>query len=124
MQTRIAAAVLALMLMLPAFAASGAEPRGTLLSSSPAPRPASEKYRAVADCARSVQTYWPRTAGLVLENKARIRSASDGRVISMSGWVWRDGTRRKVDHECVVLDGSDRLALRILDGDMLIAQVD
>ena len=73
----------------------------------------SPRNSAVADCVDTVRKYHTREARLFLSNKGSVRAMEDGFAVSVRGWVWRDGERTRVMHECVIRRDSDKIALNI-----------
>ena len=86
-------------------------------------KPASPKNVAIAACVEAIQGYHSRDAKLFLNNKASYRNVDGRRSLSVTGWVWRNGERVRVSHECsnvdmgevalsVVFAGEEQMATR------------
>ena len=84
---------------------------GTELSSSH--KPASAKNETVAACVDAIQAYHSKEARLFLNNKATYREVNGNRYLSVQGWVWKNGDRVKVSHECTNTSMDD-LALNVV----------
>ncbi|MEM7000075.1 MAG: hypothetical protein AAF529_04770 [Pseudomonadota bacterium] len=91
MKTQIISTIAASMFTIGAFA--DVEVSNSSRSHSP-------KNAAVAGCVDAVKGYHARDARLFLNNKAGYREVDGTRFITVKGWVWRNGERVKVTHEC------------------------
>ena len=85
-------------------------------------REGSPKHVAIAQCVDAIQHYHDSSAKLFLNNKASYREVNDSRVLSVNGWVWRDGERVKVSHQCTATEVDEQIALNVVyEGDTQIA---
>ena len=87
---------------------------GFTVSSSHKGVPMSQRLEAAASCVREIEEMWRESAGdpkLMLKNRARVRTENDQRIFTIDGWVWAQGERILVSHECRVADGSHQVAL-------------
>ena len=93
-----------------------------LVTSGHQPKVESQRNLAVRDCVETIQRYQHKDAKLMLLNKGYVRVENGWRSFSVDGWVWRNGDRVKVSHECVAHNGTDRLALNVsFAGDQPVA---
>ncbi len=84
---------------------------------------ASPQNTVVARCVDAVKRYHDRGARLHLKHRARYFEQHGERVLNLDGWVWKDGSRVKVSHQCVQPVGGTRLALNVaFDSDTRVAE--
>ena len=82
----------------------------------------SPKNVAIAQCVDAIQNYHDSSAKLFLNNKASYREVNGTRVLSVNGWVWRDGERVRVSHQCSATQVGENIALNVVyEGDTQIA---
>ena len=74
---------------------------------------ASPKNSTIARCIKAVKDYHAREARLHLKHRARYFEQDGEQVLNLEGWVWKDGSRVKVSHQCVQLLDASRLALNV-----------
>ena len=87
---------------------------GVLVNDSHMPRILSNKNQLVEDCVQAIHKHWSSDAGLVLKQRARFGTTADGvRVVTVDGFVWQDGERAGVSHQCSDRLGPNRLALNV-----------
>ncbi len=87
---------------------------GVLVNDSHMPRALSNKNQLVEDCVQAIHNHWNSDAGLVLKHRARYGQTADGvRVVTVDGFVWQDGKRASVSHQCSDRQGPNRLALNV-----------
>jgi len=83
---------------------------------------ASLKDASIAACVSAIQEYHTEDAKLFLSNKAMYREENGERILSVNGWVWKNGERVRVSHQCA--SGSKQLALNVqFDNQVQIADV-
>ena len=72
--------------------------------------------RSIGECIGAIQDHHPKAARLFLDHRARADVVNGEKVYSISGWVWRDGERVRVSHQCRQY-GADSLALNVIYAD-------
>lgn len=80
------------------------------------PTIASAKNETVSSCVEAIQSYHAKSARLFLNNKANYREVDGRRFLRVQGWVWKNGERVRVSHECTNTSIDD-LALNVVFAD-------
>ncbi len=86
------------------------------ISVSSSHKPSSPKNETIAACVDAIQSYHPTAARLFLNNKANYREVDGRRFLSVQGWVWKNGDRVRVSHECTNTTMND-LAINVVFAD-------
>ena len=61
---------------------------------------ASAKTKGMSKCMSAARSYHDRDARLFLNNKGTVQTVEGKKVYRVKGWVYRDGERIGVTHEC------------------------
>ena len=73
----------------------------------------SPKSASIAQCVEAIQQHHDTDARLFLNNKANYREVEGARILSVQGWVWRNGERVGVTHQCTT-QAKTQLALNVV----------
>lgn len=85
------------------------------------PAPNSRLYSAARSCVTEIERHWPRQAKLVLSKRARVQEYDGDKILIVPGWVWHNGKRVSVTHECLAIP-EKHVALNVsFDGTTLVA---
>ena len=85
-----------------------------------------QRFEAVGYCVRAVQEYWHENnyAKLALKKRGRTRIENEWRIVTIDGWVWHNGERVSVSHECASQGRNHSFAMNVtLDGQTALATV-
>ena len=60
----------------------------------------------VGSCVDAIEDYYRKEDGLTLSRRGKFTREDDTRAFQIGGWIWRDGVRARVSHNCVAnVDG-------------------
>lgn len=60
----------------------------------------------VGSCVDAIEDYYRKDDGLTLSRRGKFTREDDTRAYQIGGWIWRDGVRARVSHNCVAnVDG-------------------
>ena len=94
-----------------------------LVSVNHQPPPNSRLFRAAADCVRKIQRHWPTSARLVLAQRATVQEYDGDKILIVRGWVWHEGNRETVTHECMAIpERQTALNVRFEDSELIASR--